>query len=310
MPPVSMEDLEIEELLKRYKKRDLVQTYFFKMACRVFGPPKSRDRIIIAPPMHVVNKAQREPVEGLRRITPASRKNRNTAVMSTDSPAQPFTSFPAENTASQEWVGERRAFRKMLNGVGNVSRWINNKPTVTELELKVAEREASVRRGRSSVRSEPHLSPAPKSSLPIICETPTLHARDPGEVRKQLRGRETLILEVCSQLDTRGTGRLTRRDLRALFEKTGMKVSEERLEALMASLGCDGGCVTVAELAAGIQSWTEGGSRDEEGGQALAHLHTLTHTLLQEREECDRIRIYHQQRRKGGVLLDEEDVIM
>ncbi|XP_077307736.1 EF-hand calcium-binding domain-containing protein 12 [Lithobates pipiens] len=40
--------------IKKYKQRDLSQTLFFKVACRTFGPPKSRTRRIIAPPMQRV----------------------------------------------------------------------------------------------------------------------------------------------------------------------------------------------------------------------------------------------------------------
>ncbi|XP_040214800.1 EF-hand calcium-binding domain-containing protein 12 isoform X3 [Rana temporaria] len=40
--------------IKKYKQRDLSQTLFFKVACRTFGPPKSRTRRIIAPPMQKV----------------------------------------------------------------------------------------------------------------------------------------------------------------------------------------------------------------------------------------------------------------
>ena len=163
MATVKQDNLEMEELLKRFKKRDLAQTYFFKMSCRVFGTPTSRDRVIIAPRMHVVSNAQRCPVVDLP--TPNIRKASHTVTMSVNSvpPVQRFTNFPAEKTIpDQDWVRERKAFRHMLNGIGNLSQWTNNKPIVTELELKLAERERRPNRGYPPVGSNLPLSSAPK----------------------------------------------------------------------------------------------------------------------------------------------------
>lgn len=162
MSSVEIDDMEIEELLKQFKKRDLVQTYFFKVACRVFGPPKCRDRVLIAAPMHVLNSAPHIPVVRLLDLTPSFRKNKDKVAMFVDLPVQRFTTFPADRLIEkQDWVRERRAFRKMLDGIGNLSQWIKNKPTVTELELKMAARE-SVHQRVPPIGSELHLTPLPK----------------------------------------------------------------------------------------------------------------------------------------------------
>lgn len=157
-----MSDMEIEELLKRFKKRDLVQTYFFKMACRVFGPPKCRDRILIAAPMHVVTRAARLPDVRLPVLTPSPQKTRDKTSISVATTEQQFTTSPADRTTEKhDWVRERRTFRKMLDGIGNVSQWINNKPMVTELELAVAERERAYQKCPPA-SPERRLSPMPK----------------------------------------------------------------------------------------------------------------------------------------------------
>lgn len=170
MSHVEMDDMEIEEQLKRFKKRDLVQTYFFKMACRVFGPPKCRDRVLIAAPMHVVNNAPQLPVVRLPDLTSSSRETRDKTAMFLDMPVQQSKAFPADRIKeTQDWVRERRAFRKMLDGTGNLSQWTENKPTVTELELKVAERE-TVPHGCPPVVSEPYLSPVPKVKTLLLLQ--------------------------------------------------------------------------------------------------------------------------------------------
>jgi hypothetical protein len=50
--PDRMDHLPVEEQVKLYKQRDLAKVKFFKTACKIFGAPKSRKRVIIAPPMH------------------------------------------------------------------------------------------------------------------------------------------------------------------------------------------------------------------------------------------------------------------
>ena len=52
--PERMDHLPIEEQVKLYKQRDLHKVKFFKTACKIFGAPRSRKRVIVAPPMHTM----------------------------------------------------------------------------------------------------------------------------------------------------------------------------------------------------------------------------------------------------------------
>ncbi|KAL2091017.1 hypothetical protein ACEWY4_013280 [Coilia grayii] len=222
MVRVNTENLEMEELVQRYKKRDLAQTYFFKMACRVFGPPKSRDRVMIAPPMHVVNNAQRSPVVGQQRLTTSSSGDAGLMSVTSAPPVRRFTTFPEEkSTADQDWVKDRKAFRQTLNGMGNMSQWINNKPLVTELELTVAERERIRQRESHQVRSELRLSPEPKRLSPICLKPPALHVRAQQapdvveKVRRFSQGEEQDRIQTYQQ---RRKGGMREEEMQALMQ--------------------------------------------------------------------------------------------
>ncbi|XP_076870708.1 uncharacterized protein LOC143521582 isoform X2 [Brachyhypopomus gauderio] len=117
------------------KKRDLLQTHLFKITCRVlFGPPKSRDRIIVAPPMSrfLVMTCGRTKLPDLT-IT--------TGLGNESAAAQRFRSYPGmEHVELADWIRERRAFREGLDGLGDLDKWFYSKPDLTEMEILVMDR--------------------------------------------------------------------------------------------------------------------------------------------------------------------------
>ena len=146
----NMVDLKIEEQLKGIKKRDLSQTYFYKMACRAFGPAKRRNRVIIAQPMRRLNSIQ----VPSKQMT--SSKNRSVPVVAPGlgdrdhHGALLTTMLLGKDVANhRDWVEQRRVFRKELDNIGNLSKWLHAKPTVTELEMLVVEREKNTEKTTS-----------------------------------------------------------------------------------------------------------------------------------------------------------------
>ncbi|XP_069499554.1 EF-hand calcium-binding domain-containing protein 12 isoform X2 [Ambystoma mexicanum] len=141
----SKSDLPSENLAKQYKERDLAQTYFYKIAARTFGPPKSRRRIIMAP---LMEKALFNGVQ----IThaPETRQRRAfqgpvcEAVLPTEREPSQMQEEVAETTYvigdCRAWISQRKTCRAELDNFGNVETWLKRKPVLTELEGNVLDK--------------------------------------------------------------------------------------------------------------------------------------------------------------------------
>ncbi|XP_035379854.1 uncharacterized protein si:dkey-197j19.5 [Electrophorus electricus] len=106
------------------------------MACRAFGPPKHRDRVIVAPPMSKctvsLETCSRDKIPALP-IT--------TMLANESEAAQWYKSYPAgKSVQDADWISARRAFREGLDGLGNLDKWFYSKPCLTEIELLVIDR--------------------------------------------------------------------------------------------------------------------------------------------------------------------------
>eukprot|EP00063_Salmo_salar_P013459 XP_013988294.1 PREDICTED: EF-hand calcium-binding domain-containing protein 12 isoform X2 [Salmo salar] len=229
-----MDDLEIEEQLARIKKRDLLQTYFYKMASRVFGPAKTRDRVFIAPPMPKRPVCMPKPES---QVLTKSRYGSVAAMVSGTGDrvsGAPMTVMPLEGNDAkhQDWVNQRRSFRRQFDSLGDLSKWVNSKPTVTELEMLVVEREKKKQRTPSPVLGFT-LTP-PEALKARTRASPTRPSRRANVPR----------------------ARAVRSPLREVKEE-GLPVVPEHLDDLVSTLsGMEGDTVTVKDLAEGIKAWS------------------------------------------------------
>ncbi|XP_041745152.2 EF-hand calcium-binding domain-containing protein 12-like [Coregonus clupeaformis] len=276
-----MEDLEIEEQLARIKKRDLFQTYFYKMASRVFGPAKTRDRVFIAPPMPKMPVCMPKPACQV----PTKCRYGSVAVAAMVSGAgdrvsgAPMTVLPLEGNDAkhQDWVNQRRSFRRQFDSLGDLSKWVDSKPTVTELEMLVVEREKKKQKTPSPVpgftltppeahKARTRASPTRPSRWanvprPSAVRSPLCKVK---EVKRYCRTHKLRPSELAKRLDKHGTGLISRNDLRAVFEKEGIPVVPEHLDHLVSTLsGMEGDTVTVKDLAEGIKAWSLEREREE-----------------------------------------------
>nr|XP_046165928.1 uncharacterized protein si:dkey-197j19.5 isoform X2 [Oncorhynchus gorbuscha] len=226
-----MDDLEIEEQLARIKKRDLLQTYFYKMASRVFGPAKTRDRVFIAPPM------PKRPVCTPKPESQVLTKCRYGSVAAMVSgtgdrvSGAPMTAMPLEvnDAKHQDWVNQRRSFRRQFDSLGDLSKWVNSKPTVTELEMLVVEREKKKQR-----------TPSPVLGFTL---TP------PEALKARTRANPTRPSRRANVPRTRAA--------RSQLHEEGLPVVPEHLDDLVSTLSCmEGDTVTVKDLAEGIKAWS------------------------------------------------------
>ncbi|KTG37791.1 hypothetical protein cypCar_00006820 [Cyprinus carpio] len=173
--------------------------------------------------------------------------------------AESYSRVPGGKPAEHpDWIRDRKAFREALEGMGDMRRWLHNKPILTDLEVLVMERERQAKR-MSSLPPETCIVP----SAPDAVTSPRELRREVEEVNSFL-----CMCEPCNLsklLDWNKTGKLQRVDLCAQFKKEGFFIQPERLNVLMSSLNSkDGNSVTVEDLSAGIQAWSRKHQENED----------------------------------------------
>nr|XP_015203539.1 PREDICTED: EF-hand calcium-binding domain-containing protein 12 isoform X1 [Lepisosteus oculatus] len=264
-----------EEQLRRVRQRDLFQTYFFKVAARTFGPPKSRERVIIAPPMPTADRdlqltsdpappgpavGQRRP----RRAPPAPLAGADPA------PQEPESGPPAPRDEAvrelQGWMAQRKEFRRQLDSMGDVRKWVRSKPVVSELEASVGERGEARPRSEQGDARKPPVKPGVGPPQPK--KPPQKHAVPPPVIRRPspqavsalqryLHAHRLRLTELFLRLDRRRTGRVSRGDFRTVFEQEGIPVDEAQLDDLLVALSSgDVDTVSYRELVGGRRAWS------------------------------------------------------
>ncbi|KAL4655271.1 hypothetical protein GN956_G5147 [Arapaima gigas] len=126
---------DVKEHLRRITNRDLVYTYFYATAPKLVGAADGRRRAMGGPP-------------------------------GTRSPALHAPSAGAGEGSAEDkvrdyrdWLRERKALRRALATMGDLARWMDGKPALSELECSVLEREK-----KSKNRNGPE--PTDRCSIP------------------------------------------------------------------------------------------------------------------------------------------------
>nr|XP_005997895.1 PREDICTED: EF-hand calcium-binding domain-containing protein 12 [Latimeria chalumnae] len=140
--------------LKQYKKRNLFQVLFYRVAARTFGAPKSRRRILIAPAMErapglakIPSAAPEEPPEVEREGPPVPPKEEPRA----PSPKAEFELGMEEEEVREyeRYLAKRRELRRNLENLDDVLGWLRRKGDLSPLEAKELSRlqEQEARKG-------------------------------------------------------------------------------------------------------------------------------------------------------------------
>ncbi|XP_065264834.1 EF-hand calcium-binding domain-containing protein 12 [Emys orbicularis] len=147
-------ELVLQHCFKQYKLRDLYPKFFFKVKPSKFGPPKSRRRIIIAPPMVRPASDGSKPIQ----ITAIDAKEEAAAWQVTpEVESCPHT--PEEPSEAgddlpklEAWIMERRKLRSQLDSLVDVEKWLSQKLCTTEQEDRVLENLQNCRAMRKAER--------------------------------------------------------------------------------------------------------------------------------------------------------------
>ncbi|KAG6939339.1 EF-hand calcium binding domain 12, partial [Chelydra serpentina] len=133
-------ELVLQHCFKQYKLRDLYPKFFFKVKPSIFGPPKSRRRIIIAPVMVRPASAGSKLIQ-----TTAIDEKEEAAACEVHPEVESCPRTPEEPSETDDlpklkaWITERRKLRSQLDSLVDVEKWLSQKLCTTEQEDRVLE---------------------------------------------------------------------------------------------------------------------------------------------------------------------------
>ncbi|XP_041080856.1 EF-hand calcium-binding domain-containing protein 12-like [Polyodon spathula] len=267
-----------EEGKPRYRQRDLFQTHFFRAAAKSFGAPKSRRRVLVAPPMLKCDPEDRVTIQTVTETLPDSDYNVKTrGPPDTPDPAASALRTPAvkkglptepgedEKGRYQKWLTDRRQTRTELDSLGNVDAYLRGKHVKTDLEKAVVDRIRNQRRvcrgllrnsraqpsgptKAGSVRSKPRAPPKICSPSPLGMGVLVLYLQ-----KEKLR-----LLDLFHRVDKTRRGKVTREDFKLVIDTARIPLDKQQLDQLIVSLSCaDTDLVSYKELVEGRNAWNQ-----------------------------------------------------
>lgn len=153
-------DPTLEEEFGRLKKRDLTETYLFQVACGSLGSQKCSGGALrkhMMDKIKISTRPQPKQLDAQPSIPASARRGA----------AESYSRVPGGKPAEHpDWIRDRKAFREALEGMGDLRRWLHNKPILTDLEVLVMERERQAKR-MSSLPPETCIVPSAPDAVTV-----------------------------------------------------------------------------------------------------------------------------------------------
>ncbi|XP_072276593.1 EF-hand calcium-binding domain-containing protein 12 isoform X2 [Pyxicephalus adspersus] len=252
--------------IRKYKQRDLSQTLFFKVACRTFGPPKSRTRRIVAPPMQKVES-------GPLNLTGKSFTDFN--VTSKPEEKQTLETKGAEQNIS-DWILERKQLRTQLNSMGDLEKWFQGKPNLTALETRVQDKMAESRsksqmsqQTNQDMEVERSVLRSPQHSV----VTPSIQQPNPEALAildKYLHQHRLRLVDLYNQADKKKKRDISSKDLKSIRREANIPISDLQFDDLVISLGNKRpNRINYKELCVGRKLWVKKNLGEHKKGDSV-----------------------------------------
>nr|XP_060622244.1 EF-hand calcium-binding domain-containing protein 12 isoform X1 [Anolis sagrei ordinatus] len=259
-PPLPNPDEILGHCFKQFKLREAYPHYFFKVKKSRFGPPRSRRRIFIAPPMR--GKAPFKPV--LQPHMPCGLTEKAHTL-----------EFPSEDEVSSEedeiqkldaFIEERRQLWDFLNNCVDLEEWLNAKLPGTELEASVLGRikedkepkEVKMEATLEAVKSIEHLMPKRQryKTIPLITMP---YPESLKTLQNLLHKQKMKLVDIFNKADRTNTMKFKRADIIRIIQATNVPISNNDLEDVVIYLTSlqKGNCVTGDELTECQRIWME-----------------------------------------------------
>ncbi|KAM4022667.1 EF-hand calcium-binding domain-containing protein 12 isoform 2-T2 [Anomaloglossus baeobatrachus] len=252
---VSFQDRTPDYGPTRWKERDLAQTRFFRVACRTFGPPKSRTRRIVAPPMEKL-ESERETMKGTTGVASMTlRKSQCAGTKGTEEPS------PAGRSVS-DWILERKNLRTQLDNMGDVEKWLQGKPELTELERRVqkmlVEKQVGGRESREDTEDmDEEISTSKSRQHSRI--TPNIQQPSPDALAIMdyyLHQRRLRLVDLYNQTNKSKKKEISSHDLKSVRKEAMIPISDLQFDDLVISLGMKHpNHINYKELSVGRHLW-------------------------------------------------------
>ncbi|XP_018410721.1 PREDICTED: EF-hand calcium-binding domain-containing protein 12 [Nanorana parkeri] len=258
--------------LRKYKQRDLSQTLFFKVACRTFGPPKSRIRRIVAPPMQ---KVEFDAESG---VNLTGKSSAGSGVTETPREDQMPGTEGAEQNVS-DWISERKKLRAQLDSMGDLERWLQGKPDLTALETRVRDKMAE-RRSKSQMSQQTNQDTAgsvvqrnvPRSSRHSAV-APSIQQPDPEALAildRYLHQHRLRLVDLYNQTDKRKRKEISSKDLKSVRKEADIPLSDLQFDGLVISLGSKNpNHMNYKELSVGRHLWWKRNMEEQRKGESV-----------------------------------------
>uniref|UniRef100_H3B0J6 Uncharacterized protein n=1 Tax=Latimeria chalumnae TaxID=7897 RepID=H3B0J6_LATCH len=243
--------------LKQYKKRNLFQVLFYRVAARTFGAPKSRRRILIAPAMErapglakIPSAAPEEPPEVEREGPPVPPKEEPRA----PSPKAEFELGMEEEEVREyeRYLAKRRELRRNLENLDDVLGWLRRKGDLSPLEAKELSR-LQEQEARKGPQTQPALAnqncscPPPMWSLPGGGPVGVLKSNSEDPMKRRL----SVLFKWCSMCQWVG-------HLKKPVGQADFPVDEKQVEELIAAVSSEGSdCIHYKDLVKAQKVWKQ-----------------------------------------------------
>ncbi|XP_063148910.1 EF-hand calcium-binding domain-containing protein 12 [Candoia aspera] len=264
----SNEDLCKEESLdgilshcfKQYKLRNAYPYFSLKLKANRFGPPKSRRRILIAPPMSGVASSSRKPQPPV----PSDVKQvQDLTVLPED---QDSTSTEESDLLKLEaWIEERKQLHYLLDNCVNLEEWLSEKKAVTLQEESILrkikeEREEKKAKIQADLLALHSVKEVPKSEP--LKSTPLIHAPYPPSIitlQNLLHKQKLKLMDLFKKADKSRTMKFKRTDFLRIIQETKVPISKTDLEEIIVYLTVSkkGHIITADDLAECQRIWMD-----------------------------------------------------
>ncbi|XP_058024422.1 EF-hand calcium-binding domain-containing protein 12 isoform X1 [Ahaetulla prasina] len=259
-PKESASDRILSHCFKQYKLRNEYPYYSLKLRPNRFGPPKSRRRIHIAPPMDSVAPSIHKP------RPPVVSEAEKVQELRAPPEAQDSISTEESDLPNMEaWIKERKQLRNLLENCVNLEEWLTEKKPLTQQEGHILrklkeerqEKEAKIQAELLALQS---VKTAPKSEP--VKTTPLIRAPYPPSIitlQNLLHKQKLKLVDLFKKADRSRTMKFKRVDFLRIIQETKVPISKTDLEEIIVFLTVSkkGHIITGADLAECQRLWMD-----------------------------------------------------
>ncbi|KAM6473489.1 EF-hand calcium-binding domain-containing protein 12 [Liasis olivaceus] len=260
----SLKECPLEGILshcfKQYKFRNAYPHFSLKLKPNRFGPPKSRRRILIAPPMSGVAPSSRKPQPPVPSVVEQ--------VQDLKAPPEAQDSTSTEESdllMLGAWIEKRKQLHNLLDNCVNLEEWLTEKKSITQQEESIL-RKIKEKREEENAKIQADLlalgsvKMVPKSES--LKTTPLIQAPYPTSIitlQNLLHKQKLKLMDLFKKADRSRTMKFKRVDFLRIIQETKVPISKTDLEEIVVylTLSKKGHIITAADLAECQRIWMD-----------------------------------------------------